>query len=275
MAGRGEEAFIGHTLDRLDASSTTPYVLVNGVGENGSHADQTAEVARSFGAEVLLFEEQGKLPALQEGFKHLGAQALGPVLLLDANSEPLFPRTWSKIMTNPLEVADGPAAVSGLTSWSGLPRAERVLRGARGYHRAVQARQAGSSSEVYGRNMAVKFENDDVLNAVLELPHVWPGEDRLLADITVEHGGTVTQLIDPRSLVRSSARYVAPLTGIGAKLLLRKDQPAPETSWMERYIDRAAPGVTHVYHHGRLETIEDVRAQYEKWVAETTVPRAA
>ena len=65
IAARNEAVTVGRLLERLPADLVEPIVIANGC------TDDRAAVAQSFGAVVLEREEPGKLPALQDGVRHL------------------------------------------------------------------------------------------------------------------------------------------------------------------------------------------------------------
>ncbi len=82
IAAFNEERYIGGTLQALPAAEVEPIVAVNG------STDSTAEIARSFGATTLEFEDQGKLPAQQAALRYLGDRALEPVLFFGRRQLP-------------------------------------------------------------------------------------------------------------------------------------------------------------------------------------------
>lgn len=241
IAAYNEEAYIGRTLKSLDPGEVEPLVLVNG------STDATADIARYFGATTLESDESGKLPALQQGLRHLGKRALGPVLYLDSDSYPLSPRAWSRAMTGRLQ-KDAPSVVSGMTSLGDASIPESVLRTAKRATLCVKAKLAGDASATFGANMATRLAEDDVLQEVLEMPHIWPGEDIALVDLVGGHG-TFEQSIDPRTYVHMSARSLPPLS----RRLSAGKREAARDSHID-YLRRAAPGVTHAYIAGKLIT---------------------
>src|SRR6266568_4712325 len=85
-----EERNIARLLSVLPADLVEPIVAVNG------STDKTAEIAESFDVKVYDIPEQGKVPAIQYVLHHLGDRALDPLLVLDADNIPLFPRRWYK-----------------------------------------------------------------------------------------------------------------------------------------------------------------------------------
>ena len=95
IPARQEEVVIDRTLETLDASTTYPYVVVNG------RPDKTADIARSFGAEVIDSDE-GKMLAIQKALAHIASRdasiVLSSIHILDADSYPIFPKSWSPIL---------------------------------------------------------------------------------------------------------------------------------------------------------------------------------
>ncbi|MDN5275612.1 MAG: hypothetical protein JWN33_261 [Candidatus Saccharibacteria bacterium] len=201
IAAFNEEKRIANTLAALDVENVAPLVMVNG------SSDRTAEIARQYTDQVIELEEQGKFPALQRGVEILGRQGLHGVLFIDADSVPRHRRIWADEMTFPFITNPGPMVTAGrlrFTEGSSVANGIRTLRRQRDF--AASARRQDSSS-VYGANMGVQFHTEDIRDEFLALPHVWPGEDKLTADLIMEHGGKVKYLASPYSDVHTSSRY--------------------------------------------------------------------
>ncbi len=234
IAAFDEEKYIGETLRRL-SPSVEPIVTVNG------STDKTAEIARDFGATVLDSDEQGKMPAIQRALRFLGKRALEPVLYLDADSYPVFSAAWHKSHIKKLDKSKVAVTAGALGYWEGF-FISNSLRYIRRSQKSVEAFLKDDTSAVYGANMATKFGTYEILDRVLAMPHIWPGEDRAMADAVRECGGTFSQLISPASTVLMSARYTAPLTK-----RFRKDYNLALAESLQRYQDRAAPNVEFSY----------------------------
>jgi len=214
IAAFNEESRIGVVLESLPRELVDPIVAVNG------SSDATAEIARSFGATVHEFEEKGKLPALQQSLRRMGDQALHPILLLDADTRPIFPTAWHNRMVRALRPMDETPVVIGApvrfernsqdpkssTASAAIRSLYRQIHGATIHPRTMDT--AGGA--YYGPNQGFKLANDELLEQVLALPHVWPKEDLMIAETITEHGGQYTQLMDPLAMTVSpeSASFV-------------------------------------------------------------------
>lgn len=190
-----EERNIARVLNSLPADLVEPLVAVNG------STDKTVAIAESFGAEVLDIEEQGKLPAIQYALKHLGTQALDPLLLLDADAYPRKPKQWHNRMLSLLqENSTTPRVVSGV-HWFTARADEKVSPVVRSLFVIAETLVRSGNSVVttglrggqYGPNMGVHIIDTDRLENVLELPHYWNREDRALTNAIVRNGGIFKQ----------------------------------------------------------------------------------
>ena len=97
---------------------------------------------------------------------------------------------------------------------------------------------------VIGSNISVNFAgNDDIIDEVLAMPHIWPGEDKYLIQKVSENSlERYTQLTSFGSAVVASARYLPPLTDrFTGSRAERKEKSAQD------YKDRRAIGATHYY----------------------------
>ena len=200
-----EERRIESTLNRLPSEGVEPIVVVNG------STDNTAALAHSFGVEVLETERRGKMPAIQLCLRHMGARALEPFLLLDADTRPVFPKLWVTGMVKALEPDDPfPRAVSApvfFTRNEDDPKSSRVSAVARSVYRQVHGVAARITPDAepayYGPNQGYKLATKWALDAVLALDHIWPEEDVAMTRAVQEHGGSFLQSIDNRMIVTS------------------------------------------------------------------------
>ena len=103
-----EARTIRKTLDSLPADLTEPIVAVNG------EDDGTLAIAEQLGVETLLSEEQGKMRAIQQALGYIGSSGvLEPILLLDADTQPVFARRWHDGMVSRLQSDDRPMSIGG------------------------------------------------------------------------------------------------------------------------------------------------------------------
>ncbi|HET7630222.1 MAG TPA: glycosyltransferase family A protein [Candidatus Saccharimonadales bacterium] len=248
IAARNEEKYIGRALDSLDSERVEPLVIANGC------EDDTAKIAEGFGARVIELQEPGKLPAIQRGLRQLGAQALAPVLFMDADSHPLFPRLWPASMTRHLS-ADKPAVVSGLVSFFDGRGLDNLARTARRYQKSVEHRFHGDNDSLFGHNMAVRIGSQAVLEAVLDMDNIWPGEDRAMSDEITGSIGGYNQTLDPRSYMLTSARYHQPL-----RQRLKLGAQRSEQMALDHYAAIAVgTGAAISYHNGSYVLAADSR----------------
>ncbi|MES2630603.1 MAG: glycosyltransferase [Patescibacteria group bacterium] len=202
---------IEQTLLSLPAETVEPIIAINGP------IDRTAEIAERYGATVLTFEQQGKLPSIQGALRHMGNRALSPILILDVDSRPIFPSLWRSGMVHEVmgEKDDhNPAIVGGPVIFTEDTVFENTIRTARRMKRAMQSRNdriVGSKAAQYGPNMAINIAQDELLEKILALDNYWPGEDRALVDTVEGYGGVFTQPISPNLLVftPSSKSYLS------------------------------------------------------------------
>lgn len=241
IAACNEEELIGRTLQRLPTKGIEPIVAVNG------STDRTAEIARSFGAKVVLLEEPGKLPAQQEAVRRLaerGHQPNDPILFVDADTYPLVPKSWLGAMLRGHDRTNTPVFTSGLVGSTDSSLAVNALRTAKAYARAVNTaiRNPNGASNVYGANMAISFGTEAVRQQFLDMPHIWPGEDRATAQLIIDAGGTLHQSLDVRSAVVASSRYNLPFL---SRYLHGNDHVAAHVE--SSYESRRAPGAAFTF----------------------------
>jgi len=219
IPAKNEEARIARCLERLDARTCDPVVLVNDT------TDRTVEVARHFGAVVIETDVPGKLPALQNALRlmHHEVRRTG-VAILDADTVPLFPKTWLRALTQP--VGTSPTMVVGPVIWhpSELRRIpDRTVRTVRG----EMVSRRPNSTLVNEANMFF-LPDGTILEDMLAIRHVFPGEGVAMRASFTDHGGTYKRA-GLRASVLSSDRFLS------KRFRDRKD-------WLERYRERAPEG---------------------------------
>lgn len=229
IAAHNEQETVGRTLNRIDADRFEPVVIANGC------TDETARVAKEFGVQVIERYEQGKLPAIQDGLRALGARALGPVFYTDADSYPLSNRYWERIMTAAIDVSRAQFISGPIVHVDGNNRFDDGVRSVKRQIDIRRAKREGST-HCFGANVVSHFENEAMLEQILELPHIWPGEDRAMEELVASSGGQKIQITDLRASVMTSSRY---LPSVAHVLKVGKDSARREV--LDYYNDRAAP----------------------------------
>lgn len=229
IAAHNEQETVGRTLRRIDADRFEPIVIANGC------TDETARVAKEFGAQVIEQYEQGKLPALQTGLRALGSRALGPVFYTDADSYPLSNKYWSRIMLTAVDRTQPQFIAGPIVHIDGNNVLDDTIRTVK---RQVDIRRAKKDglTHCFGANVVSHFKNDMMLEQILALPHIWPGEDRAMEELVVANGGEKVQITDLRASVLTSSRY---LPSVAHVLKVGKEQARREV--LDYYNDRAAP----------------------------------
>jgi len=243
IAAYEEAAYIGQALQHLDAQTVEPVVVVNGEERHGP----TARAAAECGARVIEHELQGKLPAIQAGLRSLGERALEPVLFLDADSRPLFPRRWSATMLGAMQAADTAAVVGGHRIFNDGPLLDNSYRTVRTYQDKRRMAEQHDTRAISGANMGLWLRSTHVLNKVMQLEPTWPGEDWLIADTIVEQGGSLHYADSLKGSVKTSARSNPPI-----KELVGIPVEERRRLFFQRYIERAAPGTQFAYIEGKL-----------------------
>lgn len=235
-----EAAYIGSLLHALPSQTCEPIVLANGC------EDETAGIASAYGATVFETEQPGKMPAVQDALRRLGRNALErPILMTDADSVPVMPRQWPDRLTRlalreaqrsevGASVVAGPVLASG-----GVSQISNVLRSGKRFVRQLAFMTYDPSQVIWcGANMAMQLGTEDQLEAILGLPHYWPGEDLAMADTLSAMGARATQSVMPQSAVLQSARYYPPIWDFRRAVPKAQRSQAVLTS----YTDRAAKG---------------------------------
>lgn len=230
-----EQDTIGRSVDSVLSAGIQPVVIPNGC------SDETARVARDHGAFVLEQEHAGKMPALQEGFRFLGERALAePVLILDADSWPIFPKRWKETMERNVASTEEMMpciAVGQLVFRHGVGLASNSLRTGLRYARNVRSVIQSSEGSWPGANTALRIYTQTQLDALLEIPHYWPGEDLAIKDAVVEMGGVAIKLLSPYTAVFADSRFQRNFFE-----QLRDTRQERMRKSIEQYEQRGAPG---------------------------------
>lgn len=234
IAAYNEAAFIGPTLRALDNKSCEPIVVANGCD------DTTADIAREFGVSVIERSEQGKLPAIQEALRGLGERALGPVLFLDSDSQPRFPKLWAAAMQRGVD-PDEVHVRAGSISYTGGSFLDDLGWTAKAQLDTFKALKS-DVPRYCGANMLTQMRHERVLGKILDLPHIWLGEDHAIGVTISDMGGRSHQTVDLRANVKTSSRF---LPSVPHVLSVGADEAKEELG--RRYQERAAPG-SMTYH---------------------------
>ena len=185
IPARNEAEHIANALHRLPADSTEPIVLANGCTDN------TIEIARGFGVTVLERTDESKVFALQDGIRFLGHRATSPFITLDADSFPIFPNRWAKSMATGLNhTGNRPSVIAGPFAFIGSPGlVANVVATVKRYQTQRKTRNDDFLGYFAGRNMLIHPARQSVVDSLLELNNLWPGEDYAIRDLIVEAGG--------------------------------------------------------------------------------------
>ncbi len=247
-----EENNIGRLLRNLP-KDVAPIVVVNG------STDHTAEIAESFGVKLFNLTEQGKLPAIQHALRFLGKRALDPLIILDADSTPIFPKAWHNQMLSSLEPESRHCiAVSGPV-WS-TPNMNsldcHIDSAARSLYRIAsvitkrhKSVHSGVGGSQYGPNQGYHMQNYSTLEQVLDLDHYWPREDLATVKTIVgsDKNGVFKQIASPLCLVLApNSESYQPIVnrfkyGFLGKNLKRGTEES-HSAELEDYLSRGAPG---------------------------------
>lgn len=227
-----EEKYIAETLNSLPGDLVDPIVAVNG------SSDKTAEIAESLGAKVMDFEQQGKLPAVQNVLRHLGNRALKPLVILDADTHPVMPRRWHNAMIKLLTTEEATPAVIGGPVW--FSETDMTSNSIRWLLRLRASIKTTRDSRIWqaGPNMGLYIQNKATLERILELPHYWPGEDQAIIREILRSPGTYKQPFNPA--LHTVTRIHAGMPSIRERLQIGR--PAYNDRVTENYLSRAAPG---------------------------------
>ena len=237
-----EADVIGATLRALDATRVEPFVVVN--GQQGWI--DTAEAAIKYTPNVFLQTEQGKLPAVQLALRkvlaHDSEAFTKPIIMTDADSAPLRPSRWPDELSAAVAGTEIARAAAGPVYFRDGPLFDTVLRNARRFFHVREAR--GSYIGAIGANMVVNFANDPlVIDEVMDMPHVWPGEDRyLLRTVSGNDLGRYSQLTSFGAAVVTSSRFLPPLV---ERFSMSRGERQLKSD--RQYIERRATTATHFY----------------------------
>lgn len=231
IPARNEASNIEQTLARIPRGAE-PIVIPNGC------TDRTEELARQSGAQVLVSDMEGKMPALQAGIRHLGERATEPFVVMDADTRPLFPRMWLKSLIESTKGIpnDKPAIVNGPIMFSNANPAVLAWRNI-GLWKFMLRNKCNPGQGVSGANMLLCLRKAETVERVLDLPHYWPREDAAIRDTVLEANGHSTKAFDIRSIALTSAdRFVDMRTRIfaGREYCIKMMR--------QSYLDEAAPG---------------------------------
>lgn len=245
IAAYQETASIGRTLSSLDPETLQPILVVNGEPLDGPTATVARQYAEQYNVTILEREQPGKFPAIQAGLRFLGDTALEPVLFIDADTHLVFPKRWGEAMLKPLVKTEDPSAVSGMIALTDGAKFDNTLRmGKRAVH-SIGHRIGVNDKTLYGFNMGIKIGNKNLLADVLDMPNIWPGEDRALADKVSGQVGGYYQSLDPSTYVQTSARFHKPLIPNLVKRMFVKEDPNHD-----QHVVRAPEGVEFAYEAG-------------------------
>ncbi len=177
VPAKNEAESINDTLESLPQIGIEPIVVANGC------TDDTAKIARLFGAQVIELEEPSKVAAIKAGLKFRYKQAIGSGwTVLDADTKLLFPDKYVRAVTkrmskiacgvlvSPMFYVDEKDRIDFSTSiWHELSRLK--------YERSGQ-------SFVHGANMIMKSTPVQIDRIIEEVPdNEWPHEDTHIVDM--------------------------------------------------------------------------------------------
>ncbi|MFI5271004.1 MAG: glycosyltransferase [Candidatus Saccharimonadales bacterium] len=241
IPARNEAAHIANTLDALPRD-VEPIVIPNGC------TDYTAEIAEDFGVSVLRGSEEGKLPALQFAIQHLGERALEPFVALDADSRPLRPEKWIDAMMKARGKLDTerPAMVTGSHIFEGInPLVLTFLNMSTWWNQ--QRGHQDPRFPMSAANLLFHLRDQETVDRILELPHIWPMEDKALRDVVIERNGGLISTVNRNARVVTDAadRYTGLFSNFKFDLklifsLAPVEQDA-ESAIAESYIVEAPP----------------------------------
>jgi cellulose synthase/poly-beta-1,6-N-acetylglucosamine synthase-like glycosyltransferase len=222
---------LAHTLKHLSSTSVKPIVALNGC------TDDTLDVVQQFGASYVMSDEQGKLPIIQKSLRFLGKQALNPLIILDADTYPLMPRQWSLHLKEELSSSKQPMAISGLCWFNSDSKLYSYIHSMWRIKNSILSERNHTVS-VCGPNLGLNIKNVKTLDQILDLPHLWPGEDAAMVEVIVQNNGVFKHSFSPSSLT------LTPLSDSYPPLLksLRVGKQASKKISQEAYIVRGAPG---------------------------------
>lgn len=253
IAACNEAEYLGRTLDSLDPSTVDPFVVINGSTDDSAEIANQHKVVTDYGATVMELPEAGKLPAIQEAIKCLGNRAIEEVvLLLDADSRPLMPKKWARAMTRTID-KNYPAVVAGTVLFEDAGFAANVLWSTNSLLKSTVA-AARQAPRISGANMALYLHDRKIRRAVLDLPHVWRGDDRFIQSTMAVEGANKYYRTSPGAMVWTSGRYLSPIPKLIVLNKEGRDRVAAHC-----YDSRSAPAATHAYNNdGSLTVMAEV-----------------
>lgn len=208
IPAHNEALNLERTLNTLSKQSSEidPYVIVNGCTDN------TADIARNIGAKVLE-SEHGKMRAIQEGIRFLGASALDSLIILDADTRP-FSKRWSGRLAKELErlPAGKPSMVWGPVAF--LDDINPFIGGAiSAYTTSVSwaDRNDVDPRTIRGGNSALKLNSIDAIDEVLHLDNYWPREDVALFDTVMQNQGSSKTIFHYEAWANTSGDKYSPM----------------------------------------------------------------
>ncbi len=143
-------------------------------------------------------------------------------------------------MTEELAQNEGrPLIVGGPILFTGPNVVSNLMRSVRRAKRATHAKTAGPEA-IYQTdpNMGLVIHNEETLDAILNLPHYWPGEGLAIARTIINHGGSISQVTNP-ALTALTPVSAAQL-GVIESTRIGYDEARRVTR--QRYVDRGAHG---------------------------------
>jgi hypothetical protein len=149
---------------------------------------------------------------------------------------------------------EAPAVAAGVIGFHDGAWLDCTVRTVRRRQQARKSQKEADFNATFGANMALNIHSDEILDEILAAPHIWPGEDRYIANV-VTRTGRFTQLVTPDSLVLTSARFLPSL-----RQRLTGGQKAAGQMVIDNYQNRRAPGVTHYYRNGQLHAYDTNKA---------------
>lgn len=90
---------------------------------------------------------------------------------------------------------------------------------------------------ICGRNMAIRIGSSEVLDELLKLPHIWPGEDRCIANVVTAEDQKAVKLSSPSAAVYTSSRFLPSVS-----MTVLKGSHEARRYMQQHYLDIAADG---------------------------------
>ena len=202
-----DEKNIGALLRTLPRDLVEPIVSVSG------STDRTAAIAYNRGAKVMDNPELGKLPAIQRALRYLGDRALQPLIILDADAFPIFPKAWYSRMVGAMEDEVGrQSVVSGPVWFTPNEHSSYAAAATRSIYRLSETalssgatRFSGEGGARHNPNLGLHIFDKNLLDEVLALDHYWPGDDSAITEKVVnDNDGAYRQLVCPAAMVLKS-----------------------------------------------------------------------